>query len=97
MRAFNPFPGASFALAGEAVKLWAAHTEAGSAPDAGALGQVLAVGPDGIRVMTGEGVLVLTELQRAGGKRLGVADFLRGFSLEAGQVLDGVTRPSVAG
>ena len=36
----------------------------------------------------GEGVLVLTELQRAGGKRLPVADFLRGFPVARGQVLD---------
>ncbi len=97
VRAFNPFPGASFALAGEPVKLWAAHAEAGPAPAAGTPGQVLAVGAGGIRVMTGEGVLVLTELQRAGGKRLGVADFLRGFPLEAGQVLDSVAPQSVAG
>ena len=35
----------------------------------------------------GDGVLVMTELQRAGGKRLPVADFLRGFTIAAGQVL----------
>ena len=51
-------------------------------------GQVLSVA-DGIRVQTGDGVLVLTELQRAGGKRLPAADFLRGFALAPGQVLDG--------
>ena len=49
---------------------------------------MLAVGPLGIRVMTGEGVLVLDALQRAGGKRLPAADFLRGFALTPGQVLD---------
>ncbi len=85
VRAFNPFPGAATALAGGAVKVWAAHAEdaAGGAP-----GEVLAVGADGIRVATGAGVLVLTELQRAGGKRLPVADFLRGFPLVPGQVLE---------
>ncbi|AOF86859.1 methionyl-tRNA formyltransferase [Hydrogenophaga sp. RAC07] len=85
VRAFNPFPGAATALAGEAIKVWAAHAEdaAGGTP-----GEVLAVGVDGIRVATGEGVLVLTELQRAGGKRLPVADFLRGFPLVPGQVLE---------
>jgi methionyl-tRNA formyltransferase len=31
-------------------------------------------------------VALLTELQRPGGKRLTVADFLRGFPLQAGQV-----------
>jgi methionyl-tRNA formyltransferase len=50
---------------------------------------VLTVAADGIRVQTGDGVLVLTELQRSGGKRLPAADFLRGFALAPGQVLDG--------
>ena len=85
VRAFNPFPGASTALAGEPVKVWGAHAETDSA--AGVPGQVLAAGVDGIRVLTGDGVLVLTELQRAGGKRLPAADFLRGFALAPGQVL----------
>jgi methionyl-tRNA formyltransferase len=86
VRAFNPFPGAFTALAGEPVKVWTAQAEASRS--AGVPGQVLAAGADGIRVMTGDGVLVLTELQRAGGKRLAAAEFLRGFALTPGQVLD---------
>ncbi|MBS3998087.1 MAG: methionyl-tRNA formyltransferase [Hydrogenophaga sp.] len=88
IRAFNPFPGAATALAGDAVKVWMAHAEAsGHASDA-VPGLVLAAAADGIRVQTGDGVLVLTELQRAGGKRLPAGDFLRGFPLAAGQVFD---------
>jgi len=87
VRAFNPFPGAGSSLGGEAVKVWSARAEAGGASGASP-GQVLAAGPEGIRVMTGDGVLVLTELQRAGGKRLPVADFLRGFPVAPGQVFD---------
>jgi methionyl-tRNA formyltransferase len=86
VRAFNPFPGATTALAGEAIKVWAARAEVGSA--VGVPGQVLAAGADGIRVQTGDGVLVLTELQRAGGKRLPAGDFLRGFALAPGQLLN---------
>jgi methionyl-tRNA formyltransferase len=86
VRAFNPFPGAATARAGEPVKVWAAHAVDGS--DGAAPGQVLAVVDEGIRVQTASGVLVLTELQRAGGKRLAVADFLRGFELRVGDVLD---------
>ncbi|MDO9291386.1 MAG: methionyl-tRNA formyltransferase [Hydrogenophaga sp.] len=100
VRAFNPFPGASTALAGEAIKVWAAHveTDTDTGADAGAAvpGQVLAIGPQGIRVMTGDGVLVLDELQRAGGKRLPAADFLRGFALTPGQVLDAPATATVA-
>ncbi len=87
VRAFNPFPGAGAVLGGEAVKVWSAHADAADAASA-LPGQVLAAGERGIRVMTGAGVLVLTELQRAGGKRLPVADFLRGFPVAAGQRFD---------
>ncbi|MFW2356120.1 methionyl-tRNA formyltransferase [Hydrogenophaga sp.] len=86
VRAFNPFPGAATARAGEPVKVWAAHAVDGSA--GAAPGQVLALGDEGIQVQTASGVLVLTELQRAGGKRLAAADFLRGHELRVGDVLD---------
>ena len=89
VRAFNPAPVAHTAWQGEAVKVWAAHA---LAPDAAAphqaSGTVLHVGADGIAVATGSGTLLLTELQRAGGKRLGVADFLRGFAVVPGRCFD---------
>lgn len=91
VRAFNPFPGAGSVCAGEVVKLWAAQVDDAAAT--GQPGRVLGVGPEGIRVQTGQGVLVLTELQRAGGKRLPVADFLRGFALEPGQVFEPAPLP----
>lgn len=91
VRAFNPFPGASTALGTDVIKVWAARADAALNGEHGVPGQVLAVGPDGIRVMTGEGVLVLTFLQRAGGKRLAAAEFLRGFPLSPGQCLEGTT------
>ncbi|MCY1541199.1 Methionyl-tRNA formyltransferase [compost metagenome] len=75
-------------MAGEAIKVWAAHAD--DTASGGEPGEVMAADADGIRVATGAGVLVLTELQRAGGKRLAVADFLRGFPLARGQVLDAV-------
>ncbi|MGE0350765.1 methionyl-tRNA formyltransferase [Hydrogenophaga sp.] len=88
VRAFNPFPGAATSLGGDAIKVWVAHVGAASAD--GAPGEVLAANADGIHVATGQGALVLTELQRAGGKRLAAGDFLRGFALSPGQVLDAV-------
>lgn len=91
VRAFNPVPGAATALAGEAIKVWAAHADTVSTP--GVPGEVLAADADGIRVATGDGVLVLTELQRAGGKRLAAADFLHGFAITPGQVLDAPVPP----
>lgn len=96
VRAFNPAPGAVAWWAGEAVKVWAAQPEAGDGM-AGAMGAVLDVDASGIRVGTGHGVLRLTELQRAGGKRLPVADFLRGFAVAAGQSFDLAADQNVAG
>ncbi|MCZ8295232.1 MAG: methionyl-tRNA formyltransferase [Hylemonella sp.] len=86
IRAFNPFPGAATAWQGEPIKLWQCHVEQ-ELSSTQAPGSVLAAGPEGIAVSCGQGVLRLTELQRAGGKRLPAADFLRGFDLPPGAVL----------
>jgi len=84
IRAFNPFPGAQTRLRGELLKLWESEIDSGQRPiDAGS-GQILPSNGAEIRVACGDGVLRLTQLQRPGGKRLPVADFLRGFELAAG-------------
>ena len=84
IRAFDPFPGANSPLENETIKLWAAHAVSGTVSDAP--GTILAVTGDGIAVAAADAVVTVTELQRPGGKRLGVADFLRGFDLKTGQV-----------
>ena len=58
----------------------------------GAPGLIEAAAPDGLQVRCGDGTLRVTQLQRAGGKRLPVADFLRGFELKPGMVFE--SRPS---
>ncbi|GAA6119226.1 methionyl-tRNA formyltransferase [Acidovorax sp. FG27] len=87
IRAFDPFPGASTLAGGEAIKLWSYEIDSILRCSGGRCGQILAVDSSGIAVATGDGVLRLTVLQRAGGKRLPAADFLRGFALAPGQVL----------
>ncbi len=82
IHAFNPFPVACTTMQSETVKIWEATVLATAAQ--AAPGTVLQVGQDGILVATGDGCLNITQLQRAGGKRLGVADFLRGFDLSSG-------------
>ena len=85
LRAFDPFPGATAVLGGEVVKCWRGEVVPGHA----APGTVLAVDVAGVSVACGEGALRLTELQRAGGKRLGAADFVRGMpSLVPGLVFE---------
>jgi len=87
IRAFDPFPGAGSPLDGEMLKLWAAQARTGSGTIAERPGTLLAVTPAGIEVAAADSTtVVLTELQRAGGKRLPAAEFLRGFDLKPGQV-----------
>lgn len=87
IRAFNPFPGAAGVLAGQTLKFWRAEILAGAARPADAeAGQVLAAGAQGIDIAAVDGVLRVSRLQKAGGKPLDAADFLRGFDIRPGMV-----------
>lgn len=87
IRAFDPFPGASTECAGETIKVWSYEIDSNKSNTDKSHGQILSVNGDGVTVACGEGTLRLTTLQRAGGKRLAAADFLRGFDLQPGMVL----------
>ncbi len=80
VRAFDPFPGAHFGLDGQVVKLWRARC----VPGAGTPGEVLPSPPGTLHVACGQDALSLLELQRPGGRRLPVADWLRAQPLPPG-------------
>ena len=80
IRAFNPFPGALGDLEGRPIKIWRAELVDGTALP----GQVISVDKAGIVIACGEGGLRLTELQKAGGKRLPVEQFLAGTPITVG-------------
>ncbi len=80
IRAFTPFPGTTAVLDGVPLKVWAALPRS----ESGAPGTVLAADKRGILVACGSGSLLLTELQKAGGKRLPVAQFLAGHGVSSG-------------
>ena len=83
IRAFNPFPSAQTTLQGAALKLWRASvTDNGGAP-----GEILSADKTGIVVACGDGALRITELQKAGGKRMDAAAFLAGNRLATGERL----------
>jgi methionyl-tRNA formyltransferase len=84
LRAFDPFPGATGVLGGSLIKCWRGALAGGT----GAPGEVLAVDEHGITVACGDGALCLTDLQRAGGKRLPAAAFLHGQAIAAGMVFE---------
>jgi methionyl-tRNA formyltransferase len=87
LRAFTPWPGLFTFLLTETglrvLKIWAADVEAKSA-DICPSGTVAAVERSGIAVATGEGRLVVRELQLEGGRRLKVEEFLRGHRVVVG-------------
>lgn len=81
VRAFRPAPGAFSVLRGEPLKFWRARVVVAS----GSPGAVLAAGPDALVIACGDGGLAVTELQRAGGRRVPIAAFLRGFAVTPGE------------
>jgi methionyl-tRNA formyltransferase len=84
IRAFNPFPGAQVLFKGQTIKLWQASAVAGD----GEFGQILAVDRNQLLVACGEGALAIRELQKAGGKRLPVQQFLAGNAMRVGDRFD---------
>jgi methionyl-tRNA formyltransferase len=78
VRALRPSPGASTGT----VKVWRAHVAEGR----GTPGEILSVG-SAITVACSEQALAIEELQRAGGKRVSAAEYLRGRPLRAGERL----------
>lgn len=84
VRAYHPFPVAQTRIHGETWRIWQAQPMTAD----GRPGQVLVADKTGILVACGGGALRITELQKAGGKRLRAADFLAGNPLPAGAVFD---------
>jgi methionyl-tRNA formyltransferase len=74
VRAFDPWPVAEAEIHGERVRIWSAEAIEG-AVDA-APGSIVATSREAIDVATGDGCLRIRELQRDGGKRVAVRDWL---------------------
>ncbi len=82
MRAFDPSPGCEATLKGDRLKIWRAECmvkEEGPAP-----GTIVEVTSDRLIVQCGLGALSLVILQRSGGKRMKIAEFLRGSTIQPG-------------
>ena len=79
VRAFRPAPGAFAMLDGKPVKIWKAKGVA----KGGAPGTILEV-QEKLVVACGEQALAVSELQRAGGRRLSAQEFVRGHPLAPG-------------
>lgn len=90
VRGLSPLQGAFTHLSGDVFKVWAcrplaqgqASAAAGAAP-----GTVLGTSADGIAVQTGNGVLLLTEIQPAGKRMMNAGEWLKGARLPEGTML----------
>jgi methionyl-tRNA formyltransferase len=99
IRGVDPWPGAQATLRGQTVKLFRARTIAGSLrvppdPDpatagerGAAAGTVIAIDGEGAHVATGDGVVVIREIQAPGRKRMAAQQFAAGRGIAVGDVL----------
>ena len=77
IRAMTPWPGAFTFWDGQLVKILRARPQTTPTLSAGAPGQVMPH-PDGAMVLTGDGGLILDQLQLAGKKVMEAREFVRG-------------------
>jgi methionyl-tRNA formyltransferase len=98
IRGLNPWPSAFTTLDGKTLKLWKAdleeadaalqfYTDAAEESKSAEPGEIIRVSKDSFTVKTGDGILVIRELQLEGKKRMAADAFLRGFPLKAGRKL----------
>lgn len=73
VRAFDPFPGCTLQCSADTIKVWAASVVAAT----GAPGEILHAQGDTLIVACGEQALALHMVQKPGGKRIQVRDFLQ--------------------
>ena len=85
IRGLNPWPSAYTFMKGKSLKLWTAsvvYEEREAVP-----GEIVEIRKEGILVKTGEGLLLIRELQLEGKKRMDTAAFLRGYTVDKGWIL----------
>ncbi len=85
IRALAPKPGAFTYINGTKVKLY--KTSIVGENQKGKAGLVLKVEKDSFTVQTGQGILLIKEVQRENKKRMSTREFLQGFNLHEGTVI----------
>ena len=86
VRGLNPWPGTYTFLNKKRLRILKVQVGEGSSNDAS--GRVARVTEMGIEVGTGEGRLIITELQPEGKKKMSTKDFLAGHKIERGVLFD---------
>ena len=86
IRGLSPVPAAYTFLAGKQLRIFTAAAEPAAVAEAP--GTVVGETAGALRVAAGTGYVLLKEVQSEGKKRMAVRDFLRGYRIAPGQVLD---------
>ena len=82
IRGLNPWPSAYTNLSGKTFKIWKAKVV--SEENTYEPGCICRIDKAGMYVQTGKGILLLTEVQMEGKKRMDADAFLRGYQIEEG-------------
>ncbi|SFM31537.1 methionyl-tRNA formyltransferase [Nitrosomonas communis] len=82
IRAFNSYPGAYTYFQGNLLKIWQAKAVKNTS---GKAGEIITTGSGGVVVACGRGALILEVVQKPGGKKMPIAEFLVGHCLQSGQ------------
>lgn len=85
IRGLNSWPSAYTSFKGKTLKIWDADVVEQSAD--GVPGSIAEVTKESITVNTGDGKLLLKNIQLEGKKRMAVKDFLLGYKVETGETL----------
>ena len=93
IRAFNPAPGTFTTFQGNQIKIWQAKITSGQP---GQPGKIIAIEQGGLIVACGSGLLRLEIIQKPGGKKLTIADFLAGFKIVAGDHFNSIETTATA-
>lgn len=84
MRAFDPAPGCETTLNEEPLKIWRSALRSGLDYPGMLPGTIAELTADRLSVKCADDLLDLITVQRPGGKRMGIADFLRGSKTQTG-------------
>jgi methionyl-tRNA formyltransferase len=93
IRAFNPWPGPRFPH--KEIEVRVHEAEPINENPSAIPGTILRSGEAGLWIACGQSVLRVLSLQRPGGRVLAAAEFLRGYPLEVGTVLESRSMPEL--
>ena len=82
VRALDPAPACVSQWQGQALKIWSAYAQ--DNPHGAQVGEILKIDKQGVHIACGQGVLCVTQMQKAGGKRSPATQVAQSLSMTTG-------------